>query len=533
MTEYTGLAFSEDENRLLATIRPPSERPVLDQEALRGLLEQTGYGDFSVSDDALASVVERYNTATPALDLPIGERRDASFTLEIAQDSMHAWVNVVPARGGKPLEPDAIHQALGEAGVTYGIDTAAVNAVCAAGTVERCLVASGVPAVNGENARFELLVTDARDRSPQIDEHGLIDFREQGAIPVVAADQPLMRRIPPTSGTAGCNVRGEVIEPVPGKNEKFSEHLLGSYVDPEDASVLRAVFSGQPVCSANGVNVEHVLHVRNVNMAMGNVTFDGTVNIEGEVLPGMKVHATGDIVVGGLVDNAELQAGGDVRVAGGIIAKSQVRAGGTVSARFVENALVHAGVTIAIDDMALQAELQANNQILVGIKSPQRGRLAGGSARAMMLIRTPLLGSPTCGVTRLLLGVNPVLEAKYQELLRKIEKQREEESNLEKLVKHLTKLGDKADMLGRAKKSWQQALQSWGKLMSERDEQERQLALIAGARIEVGVGVEGAIDVALGKKVLLLRDACDAGTISAVGDRVVFSDASGHELPLG
>lgn len=34
-----------------------------------------------------------------------------------------------------------------------------------------------------------------------------------------------------------------------------------------------------------------------------------------------------------------------------------------------------------------KCDLQANNQIIVGIKSPERGRLAGGPARAMMLIR--------------------------------------------------------------------------------------------------------------------------------------------------
>ena len=70
----------------------------------------------------------------------------------------------------------------------------------------------------GEDARFELLVSDARDRSPQVNEHGFIDFRELGEIPVVTADQPLMRRIPATPGQLGCNVRGESIEPQPNKS---------------------------------------------------------------------------------------------------------------------------------------------------------------------------------------------------------------------------------------------------------------------------------------------------------------------------
>ena len=228
-----------------------------------------------------------------------------------------------------------------------------------------------------------------------------------------------------------------------------------------------------------------------------------------------------------------LDAGGDIHVAGGIIAKAQVRAGGSVSARFVENAHIFSGTTIAIDDTVLKSELQANNQIIVGLKSTQRGRLAGGSARAMMLIKTPILGSATGGVTSLLLGVNPVLEAKYQELLKKIEKQREEESNLEKLIKHLSSHGDKAGMLPRVKASWKQSVQGWAKLLPERDALEKQLALIEEARIEVGESVEGSVDMAFGKKLLHLRQRYESGVFSMDCDRIIFTDLAGNVKPAG
>ncbi len=533
MNECPGLAFSVNENLLLAKVNPSPGHPVLDQDSVRALLDQAGFGEWAVSGESLEKLVALYNEGAMESELTIGERRDAGFSLEISPDAMQAWVAVVPARGGKRLEPEEIFLALGEAGVTYGIDQPGIRSACAANAECRMLAAAGTPAQQGEDARFELLVAEVRDRAPQIAENGLIDFRELGANPTVAAEQALMRRFPPTPGTAGHNVRGEVIEPVAGKDVYFAEKLVGAYVDPNDANLLRATFSGQPVFCGNAVSIEHVLHVRNVDIASGNINFDGSVDVEGEVLPGMKVHATGDIVVGGVVDGAELEAGGDIRIGGGVIAKSQVRAAGAVAARFVENAQIQAGTTIAIDDMALQADLQANNQILVGLKSPQRGKLAGGSARAMMLIQAPILGTPTGGVTRLQLGVNPVLEARYQELLHSIEKQREEEGNLEKLVKHLTKLGDKPEMLERAKNSWQHALQAWAKLLPEREELERQLALISGARVEVGVGVAGAVDLAFGKKILHLRRTYGAGALSLAEDRVVFTDGSGNESPAG
>ena len=533
MTDYPGLVFSENENQLVASLRPSLERTVLDLDGLREALARAGYGQWQLADEALATLLASYGQPAAELDLTIGERRDASFSLEIAPDAMQAWVSVTPARGGKALAPEALLAALDDAGVIFGIDQAAVNAVCAASATqaaEHVCLATGTPAENGIDASFELLVVDARDRSPHLDGKGLIDFRDLGVIPSVAAEQPLMRRIPPTTGTVGRNVRSGIVEPVPGSNVPFAENLVGAYVAADDVNLLRAVFSGQPVRCGNGVNVEPILHFRNVNLATGNISFDGTVSIEGEVLPGMKVHATGDIVVGGVIDGAELKAGGDIRIGGGIIAKSHVEAGGAVSARFVENSQVLAGTTIAIDDTALQSDLQANNQIVVGLKSP-RGRLAGGSARAMMLIRTQILGSATGGVTSLLLGVNPVLEAKYQQLQKTIEKQREDESNLEKLIKHLTTHGDKAGMLERAKASWQKSLQAWAKLLPERDALEQELALNATARVEVGASVEGAVDMTFCKKALRLRRSYETGSFSMDGDHIVFTDMMGNAKP--
>ena len=528
MGEHPDLSFSENEGRLLASVQPASERQQLDVPLLCSLVGQAGYAKWFFLEEALATLVSRYNALDGSFELPIAERRDGSFSLEISADAMSAWVTLVPGCGGKLVTPDEIFAALGAAAVTFGIDQAAIHALCSAGLAGRFAVAVGQAPENGRDTQFELLAPDTRDRAPQVDAHGLIDFHELGAIPLVVAEQPLMRRIPPTNGVAGHNIRSELLEPLPGRSEAFVENLVGAYVASDDANLLRAVFNGQPVRCGNGVMVEQVLHVRNVNIASGNISFDGTVHVDGEVLPGMKVRATGDIIVTGVIDGAELDAGGDVRIGGGVIAHAKVRAGGSVAARFAESAQIYAGTAIAIDDTALQSDLQAMNQIVIGVKSAERGRLAGGSARAMLLIQAPLLGGATGGVTTVQLGVNPVLEAKYQELLQRIEKQKVEEGNLEKLVKHLTAQADKIGMLERARASWQQAVQAWAKLLPERDALEARLAQIAGARLEVGVGVSGAVDISFGKKALRVRRNLDAGTFSLEGEHVVFADPEGN-----
>ena len=517
-----GVEFFVRDAELWGRVSPVAERLPPGRAIVQAALDAAGLGVWVLDDDVLDRLITRCADGCEAGEVRLSAARPARFTLEVAPDSLQAWIDVVPACGGEALKPEAISLVLGEAGVTHGLDEEAIGRACAARQRGRHVIATGKPAVDGEPSRFELLVADARDRTPQLNAQGLIDFREQGEIPTVEADQPLMRRIPATFGLPGRNVRGEAIEATPGRNEPFADGLIGAYVAPDDPNLLRAVFSGQPVCLPNGVSVEHVLRVRNVNLATGNISFDGTVHVDGEVMPDMKIRATGDVIVGGLIDGADVEAGGDVRVAGGIIAKARVSAIGAIHARFAESAHIEAGTNIVIEDSALQCELQANNQILVGTKSTQRGRLAGGVARAMMLIRVPVLGSATGGVTRLMLGVNPVLDAEYQDLQHRMDALRAEEDKLDKIVKHLTAQGDPRGMLPRVKDSWQHALQDWAKLMPEREALERRLDLVAGARVDVACAVEGSVDLAFGKKTLSVRRGYDDGFFCVEGEQVVF-----------
>lgn len=185
-------------------------------------LDRLGYGCWQLYDDALNKPGrERYNAAATATgpDLTVGERVDARFSLEIASDAMQAWATIVPSQGGKALEPESIYLALGEAGVTFGIDEAAIGAACRDDVAARVLAAAGVPAVRGEDTRFRIAGGRCARPDAASMTRGLIDFREQGAIPTVSAEQELMRRIPPTPGTAGPPSGGDHRGPG-GKNDR-------------------------------------------------------------------------------------------------------------------------------------------------------------------------------------------------------------------------------------------------------------------------------------------------------------------------
>jgi uncharacterized protein (DUF342 family) len=233
-------------------------------------------------------------------------------------------------------------------------------------------------------------------------------------------------------------------------------------------------------------------------MATGNLHFDGSVQVDGEVTHGMTVEVGGDIVVKGTVDGAVMQAGGNIQVGGGVISHAKLHAGGSVSARFAEASQIYAGTTIAIDDMALECDLQALNQITVGVKAKSRGRLVGGSAKAMMLIKVPNLGSDKSGVTRAMVGFNPELEKRAEELGARMETEKANEEKLQKLVTHLKATGDPKHMLERVVASWREAVQVWGKSIVERVDLDKEMALIGNARIEVAMGMEGSVELAFG-----------------------------------
>lgn len=523
----------EVEGRLSMRSRPVPQRPQLDVAMLRDLVASEGYGHWFLFEDALAEGVVRCNAAPDEFELPLAERRDGSFELEIAADATGAWVKVRPAYAGKAVTPDEIAKALADAGVVFGIAAAELLRACETALPERVVAARATPPQDGDDARFEALLADTHDRAPTLNEQGLIDYREMGAIPQVEAGQALMRRTPATSGQDGRDIHGGVLPAQPGHDDVFALPLAGACVDVADANLLRAAVNGRPVREGHGVRVEPVAQFSGVNIDSGNVSFDGTVQVDGEVAAGMKVHATGDIFVTGTVDGGDLDAGGNIQVGGGIIAHAKVRCAGSVSTRFVENSHIDAGVDIIVDDMALQSQLQAGHEIRIGVKSPQRGRLVGGSARAMMRVSTPLLGAATSGVTQVLVGVNPALEASYQDLLLRLERQRVDEEKLQKLVKYLGQQRDRNDMLVRAQASWRQAAQAWAQSLSERDAMEGQLAMAENARVEVGLGVAGAVDIAFGKTVRRLRSTCGAGAFLMQDDQIVFVDPAGRVISSG
>lgn len=208
---------------------------------------------------------------------------------------------------GAPSLSDA-NAELQRAGVVHGIDPAAVEAVLA-NPGEEHVVAVGLDAIEGRNGYLE----------------DLVDFEQLRHVGVLA-DTPLLRRVRKRDGVAGRDVTGRELT-VPEVRDARIRAGVGVSVDEQGIMAIATV-DGAPRRDTEGhVEVRHELVLEVVDTVSGDISFNGSVRVEGDVGEGRTIVARDEILVEGNVDRARLESGGSIRVEGSIMS-SVLRAGG-------------------------------------------------------------------------------------------------------------------------------------------------------------------------------------------------------------
>jgi uncharacterized protein (DUF342 family) len=424
----SGVSFfmSEDGNKLLAVLEPKPPVEPIDRERVHQILADRGFADLFIVSDAVDRLVKQYNSGA-GLTLVVGERRDGAFSILINEDRMSAQLTMTPAYGGKPVSADQIHAEMREKGITFGILDDTIQAAVGKGYARNKLIAEGVPPLQGDDAQFISLIREIENARLPADDTETIDYRNIGNLITVKQGDPLMRRMPPTEGRPGMNILGSPVPAQKGNDIRFSQTLSGAEIHKDDPDLLVAAISGQPFPLPNGVNVEPVITLKDVDLSTGNLDIEGTLKITGDVKPGMRVKATADIVIGGMVEAAHIEAGGAVEVRGAIIGHGEprigaeelnpsaatVRAEGSVKALFVENAVISSDADIVIREFVMKSELNAANSILVGESGSSKGRIINSLCRAGSRIETITIGSRAGIGTVLEVGADPSVQDRF------------------------------------------------------------------------------------------------------------------------
>lgn len=438
--------------------------------------------------------------AAVPVEAQIGLVLDGGFKLAISTDKMSLWLDLWPAQGGRAVTADEIRDGAKRIGVGVALDEAALAAALEQGKAEGLAIAQGLPARQGTPAVFESLLDSLRPRFDEVDDDARVDFRKLGTLLIVSPGQALMRRVPAQQGWPGTNVLGQSI-PVPRLPDAgYARGLTGVTFDEKDPNVLCAAIAGSPVVVHHGVNVSPVIEIDHVDLSTGNIEFDGALRVRGDVKSGMAVHVTGDVIVHGTVEAAEIQAGGNVTVEGGIIGDGQdsapdgqpgggrVACKGTVQSRFINHARVSAGGDVIVEREILNSEVLAGGRITVGSPGATRGGIAGGRCCAMTLVRAPRLGTPGGVVTHIQVGLDPHADSRRAELEAARKKLKEERAKIEQLVNFLKANPAKAvDGIGeRSQSTYLKILEELAALDTEEALVTRNMMRIEGVAIEAG-----------------------------------------------
>ncbi len=174
-----------------------------------------------------------------------------------------------------------------------------------------------------------------------------------------------------------------------------------------DGVTLVATAGGRVIVDRGVVRIEQSMTIAgNVDFATGNIDYTHDVKVGGSIADLFRAHVGGFLYVRGVIEAADVRAGGGLRAAGGISGKGKGRTvvNGDVNAKYVANATLAATGNIT-------TTMIAHSRVICGGKlTVTEGPTLAGHATATAGVKCTVLGSPA--------GVKTVVEAGCDETLR-------------------------------------------------------------------------------------------------------------------
>ena len=266
----------------------------------------------------------------------------------------------------------------------------------------------------------------------------------------------------------------------------------GTAISSKNENILVSQKVGLPKVIPNGMEVDEIYQIKDVNVASGNINFTGSVLIEGDVNEGMKVIASGDVTIGGFVESAMIEAGGDVTISGGIIGRKHdiektkitdlnmsvsVNAKGSLFAKYCQYAQISSGKDIRIENQLLHSLINVGGSLKVGTEEKSNGTLIGGFVKAGTNVSAGIVGA-TAGSNTIVSFDNKIIKLKEQlldiETRLKLDKDKTAELKVASdKLKQLPKSKSNPDMLAKVVSTYQFHANRMGEILNEKEQQEK------------------------------------------------------------
>jgi len=360
------------------------------------------------------------------------------FRVDVSSDGMTALLarnSDSPCRG----TPDQVLADLNALSIKVNPDLKKnIESFCSTlstpGKLEPVVIARGTPPVADKNGKIEKLYSqDSEKTEPSAEDQpsSRQSHYDRSTILTASAGQPLLKIIPPVSGSDGCNVYGKS---VPRKLGIEAKVTLGPNVELKGDTVFSTA-AGRISYDSNKIWVSPKLDVPgNVDFSVGNIDFSGEIEIVKNVLDLFKVKSDSTITIHGMAEAAEIRAGIDLIVKGGIIGKEKgiFFAGRDIYSKYITNANVRAGQNIIV-----HSEIVNSTVVCKGRLEVEHGKLVGGHTTATGGILVKELGSDANIKTLVEVGVDEAIRQLCVSLEPEIKKRRQKAHKVMQTVEPL------------------------------------------------------------------------------------------------
>jgi uncharacterized protein (DUF342 family) len=371
-----------------------------------------------------------------------------------------------------------------------------------------------------------------KDHRPKEREDGTLDYKDLGIVQNVLKGQVLCVKTPAGPGEAGFTVRGAAIPARPGRDCPLP---MGKNTEASaDQLQLLASCDGQVDVVSGKVQVLNTFTVKgDVGSATGNIDFVGNVVINGNVLTGFRVQASGNITVNGCVEDAEVIAGGNVILKEGLNGGERgfVRAGGYLKAKYIQSGKVQAAgevETTFIQHSTVQSGSSIN---LVG----GRAVLAGGRAVARDVINAVFVGGKNSAVPTILeVGNDPATVNRYKDLQAEMKTNQSQAASLTQAINLLEEYerasrldAEKAAALSEARAVVSHLTVRYQEMEMEMTRLREELSTIGYGTVHVKRSAYPGVRIVIGPEQVYLEQQYDYCTFTRGNDGITFAPYTG------
>lgn len=437
---------------------------------------------------------------------------DEIMKVKVTPDKMYAVARFYPpSEGRKRADADEFERDLKALKINTGIVTEALKKHEL--EPEYCtnvVVALGTKPIQGHNASIEYKFKTDKTAKPRLKDDGSVDFHHLDNISHVSKGDILAVLTKEDLGTPGVDIYGAQVRPARvermvlkhGKNIELTE----------DGLQLISLVDGHATLEGDRVFVSDNYDVpADVDNSTGDIEYNGSVTIKGNVRTGFSVHANGNVEIFGVVEGASIYADGDIILHRGIqgMGKGKLVCKGNLISKFIESADVSAEGYIETDTI-LHSNVMAKGDIYVRGKN---GNIMGGKVRSSVLIEATRIGSAMGTTTEVEVGTDPTVAARMSEIKTLITEKTEERTKFDQLVQLMRKkqeMGilepEKMSLIPQFTKNMILLDAEIKKLSDEYSNLSEQLASNAHAKIQINSDVHAGTKIVIAGDYILIHE---------------------------